>query len=102
MKSITQKIGLFLLILFFTSSCVGAIKKSLLDPKSFLGFYLSLDPFKQKTMPFLSEDKQDFIQYANICQIRSNNNKNLWDRKAETLKKGEELIAILKNKYRLK
>ncbi|MBK9465957.1 MAG: hypothetical protein IPN56_14515 [Chitinophagaceae bacterium] len=61
-----------------------------------------IDSFKQKTMPFLSEDKQDFIQYANICQIRSNNNKNLWDRKAETLKKGEELIAILKNKYRLK
>ena len=61
-----------------------------------------IDSFKQKTMPFLSEDKQDFIRYANICQIRSNNNKNLWDRKAETLKKGEELIAILKNKYRLK
>ena len=61
-----------------------------------------IDSFKQKTMPFLSEDKKDFIQYANICQIRSNNNKNLWDRKAETLKKGEELLAILKNKYRLK
>ena len=51
MKSITQKIGLFLLILFFTSSCVGAIKKSLLDPKSFLGFYLSLDPFKLNPPP---------------------------------------------------
>jgi len=61
-----------------------------------------IDLFKQKTMPFLSEDKQDFIQYANICQIRSNNNKNLWERKAETLKKGEQLLAILKNKYSLK
>ena len=61
-----------------------------------------IDSFKQQTMPFLSENKQDFIQYANICQIRSNNNKNLWDRKAETLKKGEELLSILKNKYGLK
>jgi len=60
-----------------------------------------IDSFKQKTMPFLTEDKKDFIQYANICQIRSNNNKNLWQRKSETLKRGEQLLALLKSKYRL-
>jgi len=60
-----------------------------------------IDSFKQKTMPFLSEKKADFIQYANICQLRSFNNKSLIDRKKETLKKGEQLLAILKTKYKL-
>jgi hypothetical protein len=61
-----------------------------------------IDSFKQRTMPFLSENKEDFIQYANICQLRSFNNKNLMVRKSETLKKGEQLLATLKNKYKLK
>ena len=61
-----------------------------------------IDSFKQKAMPFLSEKKEDFIQYANICQIRSNNNKMLWIRKLETLKKAEQLLAILQSKYGLK
>jgi hypothetical protein len=61
-----------------------------------------IDSFKQKTMPFLSENKEDFIQYANICQLRSFNNKSLMERKSETLKKGEQLLSILKNKYKLK
>jgi len=60
-----------------------------------------IEAFKQKTMPFLSEDQVDFIQYANICQIRSNNNKSLVIRKQEALKKAEQLIAILKSKYHL-
>lgn len=60
-----------------------------------------IDSFKQKEMPFLTEDKKDFIQYANVCQIRSNNNKNLWERKSEILKRGEQLLALLKSKYGL-
>ena len=46
-------------------------------------------------MPFLSEEKEDFIQYANICQLRSFNNKSLIERKLETLNKAEQLLAIL-------
>ncbi len=61
-----------------------------------------IDSFKQKTMPFLSEKKEDFIQYANICQLRSFNNKSLIERKLETLNKAEQLLAILKIKYKLK
>jgi hypothetical protein len=60
-----------------------------------------IDSFKQKTIPYLSDKKEDFIQYANICQIRSNNNKSLLIRQQEALKKAEELLAILKSKYHL-
>ncbi len=60
-----------------------------------------IDSFKQKTMPFLSNNKEDFIQYANICQLRSNNNKALMIRKVETLEKGEQLLTILKDHYKL-
>jgi hypothetical protein len=60
-----------------------------------------IDSFKQKIIPFLTEDKKDFIQYANICQIRSNNNKSLWLRKSEALQKGTQLLVLLKSKYKL-
>ncbi len=61
-----------------------------------------IDSFKKRTMPFLSENKEDFIQYANMCQLRSYNNKSLMIRKSETLKRGEQLLAILKDHYKLK
>jgi hypothetical protein len=60
-----------------------------------------IDSFKKRTMPFLSENKEDFIQYANMCQLRSYNNKSLMVRKSETLKRGEQLLAILKDHYKL-
>jgi hypothetical protein len=51
MKSKAKKIGLFLLIILLTSSCVGSVKKSLWDPKSILGFFLSIDPFRLNPPP---------------------------------------------------
>ncbi|HEX5651817.1 MAG TPA: hypothetical protein VFX58_02010 [Chitinophagaceae bacterium] len=60
-----------------------------------------IDSFKLRSMPLLSHEKEDFIQYANICQIRSNNNKNLLTIKLETLKSAEKLLEVLKGVYRL-
>ncbi|HMW08224.1 MAG TPA: hypothetical protein PKC94_24320, partial [Leptospiraceae bacterium] len=41
----------FIYLIFNFSSCVGAVKRSILDPNSFLGFFLSLDPFKLNPPP---------------------------------------------------
>lgn len=51
MKSKAKKFILLLLILFLTSSCVSSVKKSIWDPKSILGFFLSLDPFRLNPPP---------------------------------------------------
>lgn len=61
-----------------------------------------IDSFKRKNLPLLSHRKEDFIQYANICQIRSNNNKNLVLRKIETLNRAEALLEVLKEVYHIK
>ena len=61
-----------------------------------------IDSFKRKNIPLLSTQKEDFVQYANICQIRSNNNKNLISRKMETLDKAEKLLEVLKEVYQIK
>jgi hypothetical protein len=36
---------------------------------------LDIDSFKRQNPPLLSNDKKDFIKYANFCQIRSSDNK---------------------------
>jgi hypothetical protein len=61
-----------------------------------------IDSFKRKIMPLLSNKKEDFIQYANICQIRSNNNKNLVTRKMEALNRATILLGVLKEVYYIK
>ena len=61
-----------------------------------------IDSFKRRNIPLLSNKKDDFVQYANICQIRSNNNKNLIESKMETLKRAETLLAVLKEFYHIK
>jgi hypothetical protein len=57
--------------------------------------------FKQKNYPLLSEKKQDFIQYANLCQLRSYNNKYLLRSLQATLKQAESLLQQLKEDYHL-
>ncbi len=51
MKSKTKKLSILLLILVLTSSCISSVKKSMFDPKSILGFILSIDPFKLNPPP---------------------------------------------------
>ncbi|MBP7282686.1 MAG: hypothetical protein KBA66_13975, partial [Leptospiraceae bacterium] len=51
MKLQIKKGTLLFAILIFASSCVGSAKRSALDPKSFLGFIMSLDPFTLNPPP---------------------------------------------------
>ena len=61
-----------------------------------------IDSFKRRNIPLLSNKTEDFVQYANICQIRSNNNKNLITRKMEALNRAETLLEVLKEVYHIK
>lgn len=61
-----------------------------------------VESFKQRTIPLLSHNKKDFIQYSNICQMRSYNNKGLVDATNGVLKNAEILLSILKKEYDLK
>ncbi len=61
-----------------------------------------INSFKQRTIPLLSNKKEDFIQYSNVCQLRSYNNKGLLKTTQEVLKNAGNLLAILKEEYRLK
>ena len=61
-----------------------------------------IDAFKQKTMPLLSDKKEDFIQYSNICQLRSYNNKGLIKSTEDVINNAKKLIDILKEEYHLK
>ncbi len=61
-----------------------------------------IDSFKRSSFPLLSTKKDDFIQYANTCQVRSSNYKFLQGKNKDVLKKGEELLALLKKEYHLK
>ena len=60
-----------------------------------------VDSFKKKEMPFLSENKNDLINYASYCQLRNYNNKANRDLTDSTLKKAKELLEILKREYKL-
>lgn len=63
---------------------------------------VNIDSFKQRNLPLLSERKEDFIQYANLCQLRAYNNKYLVRSKKEVLKQAEILLAELKDHYNIK
>ena len=61
-----------------------------------------VESFKKRTIPLLSNNKEDFIQYSNICQMRSYNNKGLVDATNVVLNNAEILLSILKKEYDLK
>ncbi len=63
---------------------------------------INVDSFKQANMPLLSNKKEDFIRYANFCQLRSYNNKYLLRSEQAVLKQAEILLAELKDNYNLK
>ena len=63
---------------------------------------INVDSFKQANMPLLSTKKEDFIRYANFCQLRSYNNKYLLRSEQAVLKQAEILLAELKDNYNLK
>ena len=60
-----------------------------------------VDSFKQTSPPLLSGKKEDFIQYASFCQVRSFNIKRLVERLAIALNKAEKLMLLLKKEYHL-
>ena len=61
-----------------------------------------VESYKQRTIPLLSNKKEDFIQYSNICQLRSYNNKGLIRSTQDVFKNAGTLLDILKEEYRLK
>jgi len=62
----------------------------------------NIDSFKQRNIPLLSNKKEDLIQYANLCQLRSYNNKYLLRSEQAALKQAEILLATVRDKYNLK
>ncbi|HJS53040.1 MAG TPA: hypothetical protein VJ765_00810, partial [Chitinophagaceae bacterium] len=63
---------------------------------------INIDSFKRRNIPLLSNKKEDFIQYANLCQLRSYNNKYLLRSEQATLKQAENLLMELQQEYHLK
>ena len=61
-----------------------------------------IDSFKKRTIPLLSNQQEDFIQYANLCQLRSYNNKTLLRHQQQAYTKAVILLAELKKEYGLK
>jgi len=60
-----------------------------------------IDSFKQKNIPLLSTKKEDFIQYASLCQLRSYNNKSIIISAGLLLEDAGALLAELKKEYHL-
>jgi len=58
--------------------------------------------FKQKSFPLLTSKKGDFIQYANLCQLRSHDQKYIETQMQKLSKITQELLTLLKKEYRLK
>jgi hypothetical protein len=63
---------------------------------------INIDSFKSASPPLLSNDKKDFIQYSNYCQLRSYNNKFLFRQTEFALRNAEVMLAELKTGYQLK
>jgi hypothetical protein len=61
-----------------------------------------IDSFKKKSFPLLSNKKDDFIQYANLCHARSFNLSGVLARIETAAQKAERLLALLKEEYHLK
>ncbi|MGQ0739831.1 MAG: hypothetical protein ACT4OJ_12300 [Bacteroidota bacterium] len=64
--------------------------------------YEKIDSFKRKDILLLSFNKQDFIQYANVCQLKVYNNGFIFGLCKNVFEKGEKLLALLKKGYHLK
>ena len=60
-----------------------------------------IDAFKKKSFPLLSNRKEDFIQYANLCQLRSFNLKYVLVRIETVSKRADTLLSLLKKEYHL-
>lgn len=58
-----------------------------------------IDSFKKKSFPLLSNKKEDFIQYANLCQLRSFNLKYVLARIETVSKRADNLLTLLKTEY---
>jgi hypothetical protein len=61
-----------------------------------------IDSFKKKSFLLLSNKKEDFIQYANLCQLQSFNLKLVLLRIEMVDKRAEVLLTLLKKEYQLK
>ena len=61
-----------------------------------------VDSFKKKTFPLLSNKKEDFLQYANLCQVRSFDLKSVLAKIEIVAKRAEGLLTLLKEEYHLK
>jgi len=60
-----------------------------------------IDSFKKESFPLLSNKKDDFIQYANLCQLQSFNLKLILTRIEAVDKRAESLLSLLKKEYNL-
>ena len=60
-----------------------------------------IDSFKKRNLPLLADRKKDFIMYANLCQLRSFNNKGLKNAELDVFRKAVLLLEILKKEYHL-
>ena len=60
-----------------------------------------IDSFKKRSFPLLSNKQEDFIQYANICQVRSFDLKRVLVRIDIVAERAERLLALLKEEYHL-
>ena len=61
-----------------------------------------VDFFKKRNLPLLSTQKADFIRYANLCQLRSFNNKGLKNSEKDVFRKAESLLEVLRSHYNIK
>ena len=61
-----------------------------------------VDSFKKRTFPLLSNNKEDFLQYANLCQVRSFDLKRVLIKIEIVAKRAEGLLLLLKKEYHLK
>jgi len=60
-----------------------------------------VESFKKKSFPLLSNKKEDFIKYANLCQLRSFNLKYVLARIETVSERAEKLLDLLKEEYHL-
>ena len=60
-----------------------------------------VDSFKKKSFPLLSNNKKDFMLYANLCQIRAFDLKNVVERIQGAQTKAVQLLNLLKTEYHL-
>ena len=60
-----------------------------------------IDSFKKRSFPLLSNKKEDFIQYANTCQVRSFDLKRVLEKIVTVAERAERLLILLKEEYHL-